>query len=383
MSNSPSDRTRTALRIVHSADNHIGLGFRQYPDAVRDRLIAERFSALSRLVQQANDREAHFLVIAGDLFDRTTVSSHDIKQCIKVLSAFSGQQVLVLAGNHDYCEGPDSTLWTSFRKAAQDTNVLAMTEAKRHVFQVNDCAISFYACPCPSKTGADSTIGWVAKQEKSTDTIHIGVAHGNVEGIGLDANHRYFNMTRGDLSEANVLTWLLGHIHVPYPTAQFVGVPPFFMAGTHAPDSVRCRHQGHAWFIEITEDRSCSQEQLNLGHVHFVRLERELFSAADLRRLRDDCQLPNAPSTVLDLKLSGRLYADDLEAVQTLVDELTSAFLHVDCENDLITVLDAGAIAKLYPEGTLPFRLLNTLLEDDVHPGDAQVALELIQGTSR
>lgn len=371
------------LRIVHSADIHIGLGFRQYPDAVRERLIAERFEALSRLVQMANDRDAHFLVIAGDLFDRTTVSSHDIKQCVAILSEFSGQQVLVLAGNHDYCEGPDSALWKSFRKAAQDTNVLGMTEAKRYDFHVSDRAISFYACPCPSKTGADSTIGWVSEQEKANDTIHIGVAHGNVEGVGLDANHRYFNMTRSDLREANLLTWLLGHIHVPSPTDSYDGTPAFFMAGTPTPDSVRCRHQGQAWFIEIAENSACSHQPLNPGRLHFIRLEREMLNDDDLRMLRTECQALDSASTVLDLQLSGRLHADELKAVHDFIDELKATFLHVDCEDDLVALLDAGAIAQLYPEGTLPFRLLNALLEDEVHPGDAQVALELLHGPSR
>lgn len=371
------------LRIVHCADIHLGLGFRQYPDDVRERLIAERFDALARLVQQANERDAHFLVIAGDLFDRTTVSSADVKQCVGVLAAFTGQHVLVLAGNHDYCEGEDSALWRSFRKAAQETNVLTMTDAKRHDFNVADLAVSFYACPCPSKTGADSTIGWIADEEKSSDIIHIGIAHGNVEGIGLDANHQYFNMSLDQLREANVLTWLLGHIHVPYPAGQFDGTPAFFMAGTHTPDSVRCRHLGHAWFLEIEPDGACTHEQLNPGQLRFVRLERELTGDDDLRRLSKDCDLPSAASTVLDLKLTGKLHADDLKAVHDFVGALMKTFLHVECEDDLVAMLDAGAISKLYPEGTLPFVLLNSLLEDEKHPGDAQVALELIQGMER
>jgi Icc-related predicted phosphoesterase len=36
--------------------------------------LEERFSALERLVATANQRDAHFLVVAGDLFDKQTVT---------------------------------------------------------------------------------------------------------------------------------------------------------------------------------------------------------------------------------------------------------------------------------------------------------------------
>ena len=38
------------IRIVHTADNHIGLPCRQYPGDAALRLIDERFTALERLV---------------------------------------------------------------------------------------------------------------------------------------------------------------------------------------------------------------------------------------------------------------------------------------------------------------------------------------------
>jgi len=60
------------IRIVHTADSHIGLPFKQYPTAVANRLIEERHSALGRLVTVANEQNAHFFVVAGDLFDDST-----------------------------------------------------------------------------------------------------------------------------------------------------------------------------------------------------------------------------------------------------------------------------------------------------------------------
>ncbi len=33
------------IRIVHTADNHIGIPFQRYPAATRSKLVAERFDA--------------------------------------------------------------------------------------------------------------------------------------------------------------------------------------------------------------------------------------------------------------------------------------------------------------------------------------------------
>jgi hypothetical protein len=38
-----------SLRILHTADSHIGLSFNQYPEATRERLIDERFASLERM----------------------------------------------------------------------------------------------------------------------------------------------------------------------------------------------------------------------------------------------------------------------------------------------------------------------------------------------
>ena len=101
------------LRILHTADNHIGISFNQYPE-VRERLVEERFEALERLVATGNEREAHFFVVAGDLFDKQSVTKGQVERAVKILAGFGGEAVLVLAGNHDFCEGADNKLGSGF-----------------------------------------------------------------------------------------------------------------------------------------------------------------------------------------------------------------------------------------------------------------------------
>lgn len=367
------------LRILHTADNHIGISFNQHPPAVRDHLLEERFVALENLVKTANQRQAHFFVVAGDLFDKVRLPKKTIARTVKILAGFEGEAVLVLAGNHDYYEGAESELWKSFRSAAEGTCVVALTESGPCDFSGDEFGVRFYACPCPSKHSREHTIGWVAEAEKPADTFHIGIAHGNLQGLGLDAGNNYFSMTSDDLRSAGLHTWLLGHIHVPSPAPGTTGRPPFFMPGIHTPDSVKCTHPGHAWWIELQDDGSCEYEQLTTGSVRFLRFSRVLNHADDIMKLQTQCEELDGAKTILDLQLTGRLRKEELTRLNELLKKLAPRFLHFTFEKDVATVLDAAAISQRFPERTLPNALLKELLADDAHPGDAQLALEIIE----
>jgi hypothetical protein len=367
------------LRILHTADNHIGLSFNQFPEPAKGRLIEERFASLDRMVITANERKAHFVVVAGDLFDKTTVTKAHVERAVKIFGKFEGEAVLVLAGNHDFCEGPDSKIWKQFRTAADGTCVLALTEPVTKDFESDDYKVRFYACPCPSKHGKDHTIGWVTGEEKSPDALHIGIAHGNVEGLGLDADQCYFNMADSDFRNAGLHTWLLGHIHVPAPAPGTTGKPLYFMPGIHTPDSVKCSHPGHAWWIEMDADGTTRHEQLTTGAIHFVRLQRDLHHSNDILDLRAICEALDTPNTILDLQLSGRLREEEIAELNAMLGTISPTFLHFTQDRDIASVLDAAAIAKRFPEGALPNALLQTLLTDDAHPGDAQLALDIIE----
>jgi hypothetical protein len=371
------------LRILHTADNHIGLSFNQYPEAARERLVDERFAALERIVATANDRKAHFIIVAGDLFDKTTVTKAQIERAVKILAKFEGDAVLVLAGNHDFCEGPDSKLWKQFRAAAEGGRVIALTEPGVRDFASDDYKVRFHACPCPSKHGREHAIGWVADAEKPAGMLHLGIAHGNVEGLGLDADQRYFNMAESDLRGAGLHTWLLGHIHVPSPAPGTTGRPLFFMPGIHTPDSVKCSHPGHAWWIEMDADGTCRHEQLTTGAIRFIRLNPDLRHADEIGGLRKTCESLDAPNTILDLQLTGRLRESEIADLNAMLNGIAPAFLNFSQDRDIAAVLDAAAIAGRFPDGTLPGALLQALLADEAHPGDAHLAFDIIESLQK
>ncbi len=374
-----------SIRIIHTADNHIGLPFKQYPAEVASRLIEERFAALGRLVTVGNEQKAHFFVVAGDLFDSTRVKKEDIDKAAAVLRGFDGVAVIVVPGNHDHYANSETELWKRFRKATEAApRIDLLVEPAVKSYDVEGQAVHFFPCPCPSKTGAEPTIGWVAGAAGQHATgLKIGIAHGNVSGLGLDAEGQYFNMEPAALEAAGVATWLLGHIHVPFPTSESGERSSYFLAGIHTPDSLRCRHAGSAWSIECDGECVTRYERLAPGEIAFRRLERELLSADDVVDLVRTCEALDAGSTVLDLQLSGRLSATERAHLTAEIDRLRPGFLNLTEESDIHDRIDAAQIEREYRRGGLAQRLLTALLADADHPDAATLAHELIEEVSR
>ena len=374
------------IRIVHTADSHIGLPFKQYPTSVANRLIEERHLALGRLVTVANEQNAHFFVVAGDLFDDSTrVRQDDIDKAAAALRGFAGTAVIVLPGNHDHYANSETEVWKRFRKAIEaDARIDLLMEPAVKSYDVEGQVVHFFPCPCPSKTGAEPTIGWVAKAAGDcTDGLKIGIAHGNVTGLGLDAEGQYFNMEPAALEAAGMATWLLGHIHVPFPKAESGERSPYFMAGTHTPDSLRCRHAGSAWSIECDGDRVTRYERLAPGEITFRRLTQELLSADDVAGIVRTCEALDAGSTVIDLQLSGRLSAAERAHLTAEIDRLRAGFLNLTEESNIHDRIDAAQIEREYRSGGLAQRLLTALLADADHPDAATLAHRLIEEVSR
>ena len=373
------------IRIVHTADNHLDLPFKQYPAEVASRLIEERFLALGRLVAVANERNAHFFVVAGDLFDSTRVKVGDIDKAAAVLRGFDGVAVIVVPGNHDHYANSETEVWRRFRRATEaDARIDLLVDPAVKSYDVEGQAVHFFPCACPSKTGAEPTIGWVAEAAAQHATgLKIGIAHGNVTGLGLDAEGQYFNMEPAALEAAGIATWLLGHIHVPFPTSESGERSPYFMAGTHTPDSLRCRHAGSAWSIECDGDRVTRYERLAPGEIAFRRLTQELLSADDVAGIVRTCEALDAGSTVIDLQLSGRLSAAERAHLTAEIDRLRAGFLNLTEESDIHDRIDAAQIEREYRSGGLAQRLLTALLADADHPDAATLAHRLIEEVSR
>lgn len=88
------------MKILHTSDWHLGRGLGNYD------LFVDQERAVTFIVDQAIDRKVDVLIIAGDVFDRSTPPPASIKLLNAALTRLfeAGIVSIVTAGNHDSAE---------------------------------------------------------------------------------------------------------------------------------------------------------------------------------------------------------------------------------------------------------------------------------------
>ena len=361
------------LKILASADYHLGMKFAGYPD-VQEELAEARFLTLERLIATANEQGCALFLIAGDLFDRVTVSARDVKRASGMLSRFQGQLVAVLPGNHDFYTGVSNTLWSRFSEEAGD-RILLLSKPKVYNLDHYDLNIHLYAGPCDSKHSQSNAISWLREQNTSSDSVqaedvlHIGAAHGSIEGISPDAQGLYFPMKRGELDAAPVDLWIIGHTHRQHPSGGDAvdtggsASPLVLIPGTPEADGFDCRHGGTAWMIEVDEKRQIRIESLSTGTYRFVQEEHNLESADDVQRIEKRLGAEEMERTLLRLKLSGRISGGQLVELRQVLREAEKSifFLQID-DSLLLERISEQTVEAEFTEGSFPYRLLKNLI---------------------
>ena len=143
------------LKLLHTGDLHLGRGYQkqeQENPALARRYREARLEALEAVIRLAGEERCDALVIAGDVFDTHTLNPGLVQTVAQLLSGCACP-VVVLPGNHDYCEGGEDRLWNRFRECAGE-NTLLLTE------------------PTPTEVGVGSVSSRVFSPAHSRNRFH-------------------------------------------------------------------------------------------------------------------------------------------------------------------------------------------------------------------
>ena len=369
-----------SIKIIHTADNHIGISYNTVGQAKAE-LVKERVEALKRIVEAGNKENANYLVIAGDLFDVTKLNKSRTTEVAKLLNSFN-EKVIIIPGNHDFYMDDVDSLWPYFKSIVDNEKIIVLDEYEVFIDVVGDQEVRFYPAACRTLHSQNNMIGWVKDEEKNPNAIHIGIAHGNVVGLGRDEDGKYFNMQEEELREAGVDFWLLGHIHVAYPTQDIVNTNPgFFMSGTHMPDSWKSTNMGNAWIIEIDKFKNVKAKKFQPTKFSFKVIEKELRSLVDIDFLKSELSSCDRKNTAVRLNLKGILVDQEISLLNDFFKECTdknTGFLHFEGTKFIKRKIDEAAIDADFAAGSLPHILLTELLHEDPEGFSTQTAFEVI-----
>jgi len=98
------------IRFLHTADWQLGKPFAGIADPQKRHTVqAERFAVLGRIASLARQREAAFIVVAGDAFDSPTPTKALVSQFCSAVGRME-RPVFLIPGNHDH--GGPGGVWS-------------------------------------------------------------------------------------------------------------------------------------------------------------------------------------------------------------------------------------------------------------------------------
>ena len=374
--------TQGSIKLYHTGDLHLGLTFhsRPYPNNVREAVVKERFKALEKMVDQANDYGCSLFVIAGDLFNKKTVSKSEVLRVTQILDRFSGDCIAILPGNHDYFDGVGD-LWKNVSDNAPD-NTLILMESRPYELNEYGLDMVLYPAPCDAKHSPDHRVGWIANLSQRPDARwHIGVAHGTIEGISPDFDSSYFPVNIKTLEETGLDLWLFGHTHVPYPQQKEIRGHLFQYCGTPEPDGFRCLSQGQAWLTTLNDEiGEIISEAVETGTYLFNECSWEVRSLEELRQYKNKLLEHSPESQLVKLTISGLLSEEDYESRHDILQEIKGNVFYLELNDDDLKIeVTIELISREFTEGSFPAQLLTRLCQNPSDGDALQKAYQMIQ----
>ena len=355
------------MKFVHTADWQIGMkaeGLGQVGARVR----AERLAAGSRVVEAAVTRGADFLIVAGDLFEDNGVDRTLIQKTADILARWD-RPVYIIPGNHDPVV--PGSVWE--HPAWMSANNLHILTEKQPV-EISGGIL--YPCPVSDKYSTKDPTDWI--QAKPGNVIRIAMAHGNVEGLPeVAADHP---IPRNALERSGLTYLALGHWHSTVPYANPDGVVRTAYCGTPEPSRFGEPDSGNALLVTIDSPITPPDiEVLKTGGLTWQVIGKDLRQIGDIATLRQRIESLTEPDRMLvDLRLKGLLYSEEVGLFRHLQDMVTARFLfsRVDISGLRPAPDDDGWISAL-PSGVLQdtaLRLRSSAEDGDESSRRSQIA---------
>lgn len=196
------------MKFIHAADLHLDspfLGLTNLPNSLLTVIRQSTFAAVTKVFDRAISEHVDFVVLAGDLFDRSEQSvaaqAYLFEQFDRLRLA--NIPVFVIFGNHDF-------LADQHQPIAYPENV--------HVFgaTVETKTLTTAAGETVALSGFSYPQRWVeanplaAFPNRAATDWHLGLLHGAIKSGSQD---HYAPFTRADLLSKRYDYWALGHIH--------------------------------------------------------------------------------------------------------------------------------------------------------------------------
>lgn len=312
-----------ALNLLHTADHHLGLRFKNLPSAVGNRRRQDLLDNFLLCAQTAEKNDCSIWLIAGDLFEEEFADSRLMKFLASVFAGLKATRVFLVSGNHDPYH-PNSP----YRVFSFPDNVTVFTEPKFESVVVNGVRV-YGRAYVPGENAFPE--GFQVEDPKAFNVL---LFH------GTDKTHtweegEYCPFLPSQLKASGADYVALGHIHKPHtvmdrqPLAVYPGSPEPTRFGETG-DRGGC-------LLSVSPRKEIQLKRLKLAKRRYIEKQVGVkvdHSTDDLRKALTEALAAAAPEDVVRLTFAGELDPDTELPLDSWLQELTPQYFFLDLEDE-------------------------------------------------
>ena len=302
------------LKLLHTADLHLGLESAQFDADARRRLARARLDVARTILSVAEQYAVDAVLWAGDVFDIPEPSEDWWRGFAEVLSTRSGwsRPVVLLPGNHDPVK-LNSVYHADHPFRALLPDWVHVVDSDTFELPLGDGAV-LLAAPCRSMAGAEDLALGLPCRADGDSRIRVGLVHGST--FDIDGYQTSFPIAR-DAPQQRGLDYLaVGDTHA-FRVISDSGRSPIVYPG--APEQTRFGETGTGHVALVGLPRAGARpviEQIRVGR--WTWREETVTSLESLRRLASEDLL----TTVLRLRLEMSVPVSDEKSVDQLIRQM-------------------------------------------------------------
>lgn len=341
--------------FLHTSDLQIGMD-RHFLDAdAQARFNDARIRAINRIGEVAGQRGCEFIIIAGDVFEKNSLSAQTTARAREALKQLP-VPVYLLPGNHDPLVADSIFYHTS---GIPGVHVLADSEP----VQVAD-GVQLVGAPLKSRYATVDLVAQALEPLEPYDGVRVAVGHGQAFSRAADARPDLIDLANVEakLADGTIDYLALGDTHSAQPVGAsgkvwFSGAPETTDFHDLTPGVAGGETNSGRVLVVEAGGGEVDVEEVAVGEWTFHALSAELTGSADVETFLSRLETyPDKSTTVIKYALRGTLGLTDHRRLTQGLDGIRPAFaalyererlmdLHLEPGEEEIDALDVSGYA--------------------------------------
>lgn len=378
-------------RLLHTADWQIGKPYRWIEDPERrSRLQRARIGAVERIINLSEAREVDAVLVAGDLFDSSTVDGALVMEVLELIGSIP-TPVLVIPGNHDH--GGAGGVW---RRSDVQQEMHQRATNLRLLLKPEPLSIAgLTVLPCPLRRQHETVSPGAWLDSLDWDSLapnqpRVVLAHGSIQGFSA-ADYDNDQAPSTGPNQLHPSRWssegydylALGDWHA------LKAVPPKgWYPGTPEPDrfpSSADDQRGQVLIADVERGQHPVVEAVSTATMQWHNERMPLRGRNDLERLQQRItSLTNrrVGRDLLRLELDGQLGLEDHQELEQTLTQLRTRLLHLRIRGQCHRRPEAAELSTLLDRADAP--LMGTIARQLQHdldqtPADQHEQIALLE----